>query len=599
MIACPNKSSIEWIAMVDKLGEFEAYRAYMKKGDLLSKEELNTQYSTGEGVKFLEQDGTVSVRTIEAIPELNIGVNNKAVVSAVTSKIINTLQERTGVDYEIINGDTAIDLTKNTANPWSGEKAFFVGGKVYLLEGAFNADDAIHEFVHPLVRAIKNENRILFNSLAAEAMADTEIATTVEELYGEEEQDLKLEEAVVRAIQKGVSAEDFQNKGFLQKVLYAIKQLFRSVFGNKVKIDKLSLNTKLADLAEMLKSESFEINTDSISEEEYVAYLRANDLKLKQQLENVQTDALVQVVEDTFEMVSSQIRSINRNSKQKFIKELLAEEGGRGLLQGVRESLKTVAGLESVIEDAKSDAEITARRATQFVVALRKIEAMMELIGNEVEELSALDTQEAFQKIHYLDRLISSWDKLLEHASDILSEGGLKPNSDISKLMSSIRGSVERSQKDIVNVYLESSADMLWDTLKLVAENITSTLQNELKRAVDANASASKIKKIKEDIDKFSFDRAKIRSVLKGEMGDTNAFSAFLESYINSPDLVVGGFAKYLKDNLTDVQVKAQSKVNEMGLKIMPILEAAGYDANNPGKLMKVLTFVDKKARLS
>lgn len=599
MIACPNKSSAEWIAMVDRLGEFEAYRAYMRKGDLLSKEELSSQYSTGEGIKFLEKDGTVSIRKVEAVPELNIGTDNKAVVSATTAKILDKLQEKLAVDYEIINGDAAIELTKNTSNPWSGEKAFFVGGKVYLLESAFGADDVIHEFIHPLVRAIKNENRVLFDRLAAEALADTEIATTLEELYGEEQQDLKAEEAIVRAVQKGVSSQDFQNKdGFLQKVIYAIKQLFRNVFGRKIKIDKLSLNTKISDLAEMLKSESFEINTDSISEEEYVAYLRANDLKLKEQLEKVQTDALVQVVEDTFQMVTSQIRSINRNSKQKFIKEILSEEGGRGYLQGVRESLRTVAGLESVIEDAKTDAEITGRRATQFVVALRKIEAMMELINNEVDELSTLDTQEAFQKIHYLDNLISSWDKLLEHASDLLSQGGLKPNSELSKLISSIRGSVERSQKNIVNVYVEASADMLWDTLKLVSENITSTLKKELERATSSNAPAAKIKKIKEDIEKFSFDRAKIRAMLKGELGDTNAFSAFLESYINNPDLVVGGFAKYLKDNLTDVQIKTQARVNEMGMKIMPVLESAGYNANNPAELMRVLTFVDKKARI-
>lgn len=600
MIACPNKSSKEWIAMVDKLGEFESYRAYARKGDLLTKEELDLAYLPGQGVRFLEANGVVGTTTVQAIPELNIGADRKAVVSATTIKLLDNLREKLGVDYEIIGGDTAIELTKNTTNPWSGEKAFFIGGKVYLLEGAFGAEDALHEFIHPLVRAIKNENRALFDRLAAEAFADTEVATTVEELYGEDLEDIKSEEAIVRAVQKSVRVENFQSKeGFVQKVLYAIKQMFRKLFGRNVKVERLSLDTKIADLAEMLKSESFQIDTDSISEEEYVAYLRANDLKIKEELEKVTNDALVQTVEDTFQMVTSQIRSINRNSKQKFIKELLAEEGGRGLLQGVRDSLKSVAGLDSVIEDAKTDAEVTSRRATQFVIALRKVEAMMKLIDSEIAELSKLDTQESFQKIHYLDNLTNSWNQLLTHASDILNDGGLKSTSELAGLIDTIKGLVERSQKNIVNVYTEASADMLWDTLKLVSENITNKLQGELRKAIDAKAPASKIKKIKSDIEKFSFDRNKIKAVLQGREGDTNAFSAFLESYINNPDVVVGGFAKYLKDNLTDVQIKAQSRVNEMGTQLESVLKAAGYNANNPGELMKLLTFVDKKSRVN
>lgn len=600
MIACPNKSSNEWIAMVDKLGEFEAYRAYARKGDLLTKEELDLAYLPGQGVKFLQADGSVGITSIQAIPELNIGTNRKAVVSATTAKLLDILQEKLGVEYQIIGGDAAIELTKNTANPWSGEKAFFLGGKVYLLDGAFGAEDALHEFIHPLVRAIKNENRALFDRLAAEAIADTEIATTIEELYGQDVEDLKSEEAIVRAVQKSVSVEDFQSKeGFVQKVLFAIKQMFRKLFGRSVKIETLSLDTKIADLAEMLKSESFQIDTDSINEEEYVAYLRANDLKIKEELEKVSNDALVQTVEDTFQMVTSQIRSINRNSKQKFIKDLLAEEGGRGLLQGVRESLRSVAGLDSVIEDAKTDAEVTSRRATQFVIALRKVEAMMKLIDSEITELSKLDTQEAFQKIHYLDNLTNSWDQLLTHASDILSDGGLKSTSELAGVIDTVRGLVERSQKNIVKVYTEASADMLWDTLQLVSENITNRLQGELRKAIDSNAPASKIKKIKDDIEKFSFNRNKIKAVLEGREGDTNPFSAFLESYINNPDLVVGGFAKYLKDNFTDVQIKTQSRVNEIASELEPVLKAAGYNANNPAELMKMLTFIDKKSRIN
>lgn len=601
MIACPNKSSNEWIAMVDKLGEFEAYRAYARKGDLLTKEELDLAYLPGQSVKFLDKNNALTTITLQAIPELNIGTNRKAVVSATTAKLLDTLQEKLGVEYQVIGGDTAIELTRNTANPWSGEKAFFLGGKVYLLEGAFGAEDALHEFIHPLVRAIKNENRALFDRLAAEAIADTEIATTIEELYGQDVEDLKSEEAIVRAVQKSVSVEDFQSKeGFVQKVLFAIKQMFRKLFGRGVKIETLSLDTKIADLAEMLKSESFQIDTDFISEEEYVAYLRANDLKIKEDIvKNVSNDALIQTVQDTFQMVDSQIRSINRNSRQSFIKKLLTEESNSGILQGVRDSLKTVAGMDAVFEDVKDQSELIGRRATQFVIALRKIEAAMKLIDSEITELSKLDTQEAFQKISYLDKISDSWYKLLDHASDVLNEGGLKSTSELAALIDNAKGIIERSQKNIVKVYTEASADLLWGTLQSVSENIKKTFEKELDTAVKSNAPASRINKIKADMQKFTFDRSKIISLLRGRDGDTNAASAFLESYINSPDLIVGGFAKYLKDNYTDVLIKVQARTNQMKEELMEVLDNAGYNANNPAELMKILTFVDKKSRIN
>ena len=89
MIACPNKSSKEWIAMVDKLGEFESYRAYARKGDLLTKEELDFAYLPGQGIRFLEANGVVGTTTVQAIPELNIGADRKAVVSATTIKLLD------------------------------------------------------------------------------------------------------------------------------------------------------------------------------------------------------------------------------------------------------------------------------------------------------------------------------------------------------------------------------------------------------------------------------------------------------------------------------------------------------------------------------
>ena len=66
------------------------------------------------------------------------------------------------VPFEVVSSTEALELTKNATNPWSGEAAFFVGGKVYFLQDRMTTDLVLHEFAHPLVRAISKENATIF-----------------------------------------------------------------------------------------------------------------------------------------------------------------------------------------------------------------------------------------------------------------------------------------------------------------------------------------------------------------------------------------------------------------------------------------------------
>ena len=597
MIACPNKSSADWKRMVDKLGEYEAYKAFLAKGDLLTPEETDNRFNVGNIIKYAAPDKSVVEMYYEPTPSIDFNNINKVAGAKAVSGILKSFNERLGIDYSIITPQEAKEITANSNNPWSGEKAFFYGGKVYLLEGQFSTEDAIHEFAHPLVAALRLSNPVLFNNLAAEAMEDQSIAAIIESQYSDYPQEQKLEEALVRAITNLVKQDEIkQPRNFVQRLIYGIKQVLKSVFGQGINVSRLSLDTKIGDLAMMLTTENFDLDLEAISKEDYVSYIKDID-NLRKELIKVEKSALASSISNMYTLTQSQLSALSRNQKMRIVKDMLSDEANRGYLQGVKSDLKNVASLESIINDSVSEIEDVKRRSEQFIHAIYRIQAMTARINQEISKLKSDESQDAFQKVYYFDKIISSWQKVLTNAINELSEGGLPSDSSLAKEIAGIKNITDQTQNMISDIYKKSSSDLIWDTLKTMASNIASEYDKKIKDAEAAGAK-TRVKELKAEKEKYSFNKKKIEKMLSG-YGDTNPFSAFLESYINNPDLIVGGFTLFLKNNLLDVQVKVQTRVNQMSMILDPLLKAANYDPTNVTKFGSKITFVDKKVRIN
>jgi hypothetical protein len=597
MIACPNKNSPAWREMVDRLGEYEAYKAFLSKGDLLTIEEIESLFNDGDTVNYLHSSGEVIQTTYDKPAQIDFNNLNKSAGSSITKNILSSLSNRLGVEYSVISAADATEITNDSANPWSGEKAFFYGGKVYLLDGKFSAEDAVHEFIHPLVTALRLSNPTLFYNLASEAMGNDTIASIIEASYSDYKEEQKLEEALVRAIQNSVKIEEFQlPKNFIQRVIYGIKQVLKQIFGKGINVSNLSLDTTIVDLAKMLSSEEFSLDMEAISKEDYVSYVRDIE-NLRNELVGVEKSSLAEVIGDMYTLVSSQLSRLKRNSKMKIIKDILADEANRGYLQGVKADLKNVNSLESILNDSVKEVEDMKRRSQQFIYSLYRIKAMVSRINQELGSLQGKEDQETFDKVYYFDSIISSWNKVLNKASTYLVESGLPTNGLLAKEIDTISKNVERTQNMINDIYKDSTTDLLWESLKSMSENISAEYDKKIADAKKAGA-MSRVKEFEAEKKKFVFDKKKIRGMLSG-LGDANAMSSFFESYINNPDLIVGGFSLYLKNNLIDIQVKAQERVNDIKKSLVPLLEAAGYDPNNVAKFGKQITFRDKKVKIT
>lgn len=219
-------------------------------------------------------------------PSLNLADQNNARATEITRKLADRLAEQVNTPYRIVSEQEAKDLHAELGKELpTGAKAFYIGDTVYFLENNLNTKNALHEFSHPLVRAIFLNNRALFDKQYSAILSSPEgadIAQYVRDNYGLEETDpLFKEEIVVRALTEAALRKQqkiAQSSGFkkaIDNILYGIKQLLRKLFGQKVDVAKLDVDTTLDQLADMLvKGQQFKIDTELVNQDEAVAYLK-------------------------------------------------------------------------------------------------------------------------------------------------------------------------------------------------------------------------------------------------------------------------------------------------------------------------------------
>lgn len=580
MLACPNKNTQEWKDLVEIIGEREAYREYIRYGD------------TPKVTEVLD-------RAIPSEQEQKQDIGNTA-VRMMADQIANNL----GVPYEVIDAYSARQLTEKAKNPWNGENAFFFGGKVYLLEKGFTSDNVLHEFSHPLIAAIAVQNPTLFNKLYDEFIGTAEgdaVKSDVERLYTElEPADLEFKkEVLVRALSKEAQSTKEETplttsfKDFINKLLFAVKQMLRKVFGTSVKVEKLSKNTTLAQLADMLQGDKFSLDTSIISSEDFVDYIR-DISNFTDELNKVEYSSISTSVNRFYDVVTNHISRIRENKNYTEARKFLVDETGRGQLQALRDTLSH-SELDEKLKDLYDELTVEKKTTQALVHGIHRLDKMTADILTHIKELAHQDdSKEVITDIFYYDLLMRNWKDLINETIDRLADAGLGPNTEFSKLISGVKYNIDQTTRAINKIYAGSVDEVLYNSLKPLAEGIDDHYTKTLDRLKkDPIKNAKFIIKEQEMWDKLKLTRERVHDILIGQGGDTNAISAYLESYTNSPDPIIGGFAVYLKNAFNDVDAQTQRNMNEFVKEMTPLLDKAGYSRSNASKLMNQLVYAE------
>jgi hypothetical protein len=170
--------------------------------------------------------------------------------------LADSLSNRLGVNYEVINKEKAREILGSTYND---ESAFYYNNKVYFTE--YNKEDAIHEFAHPFVRGISKLNNPLFINIMNDIIDNhSYIYDEVKNLYPEYFKDgevinpLAHEEMAVRAITKLAQGniDSSTGKSVIQRLWDTILNFIEAITGISVK--NLKPTSTLKDLADLLTS---------------------------------------------------------------------------------------------------------------------------------------------------------------------------------------------------------------------------------------------------------------------------------------------------------------------------------------------------------
>lgn len=546
-----------------------------------------------------------------------------------------------GVKVDFITPEEAKALTENTNNPWKGQPGFFHGGKIYFIKGKLTHEVAFHEFSHPLIRSIAKLNPTLFNNLYQKSQStergraikdkvasENPGLTEADELFKEEVLVMSLTKAYIEDVQELPQDTGFTK--FIKDLMYAIKQAIRQVFGDKkIKISTLGPETSLISIMKMLKEgKVFDINTDLISQEDVAAYFTDGKVDHNKALEDITklaTDAnypeLLEKSTEIYNIITKAIQTISHNPKFKDVKNLLIDEFDRADLQEMATNMrKYTEHIKNKLNKVHDKAAFQKAHAEAMLNTLIRLQSVVNKINDELVKMqsSTDDERTKLFAASNFDYLLKFWSDFVDDFATVLADKNIT-NGELRLLVTDIKDKIELSRNKTVHFYGKGAKEILFDELKPIAARIDdqykTLIENLEKKGANPKVIDSWYKEYhglskkeqaqldalsakaewelslpelaqKESLIKRSFKGAKITKekfdrMFDGNLGDTNMFSHYLEGYMFNPDLVVGSFALYLKNNISNVLTNFQRDANTMVHELKPLLDRAGYTPRN------------------
>lgn len=509
------------------------------------------------------------------------------------NKFAQTISNSINTPYKFISSNEAIELTSKASNKWSGEKAFFFGDTVYFVGDSFTKDTVFHEFSHPLIRAIRKNNPVLFNNLYSK-VADTsegeQIINLVKDRYKDDfsqDSDYFKEEVLVRSMQQHFRDMLDAKKGSpgfvkaIQNFIYQIRQLIRKIFGSKIKAENLNVGTTITELADMLaEGTKFDLDTHMVNEDDVVAYAREQQEELET-LKSLEKGDIAVITKDFYDTVLNHLRKLRQGKNYGAMADILANEFEPTELAKIRQNLSLFQqDIQDKMDKLINNVTYSANLSEATVNSFYHLSGMTTKMEAHLDELRKNpNDKDGLQQMAYYQGLINDWRNFTAETKDALDKQGISTDNKLYKLVSKIQSDLERSTDYITNIRKRLVKDVVWSHLTGLAEYINE--QHEKGFLSD---------KAYEDL---KLTPEKIGFLLEGKLGDAHQLNSFIEGYMYSQDPIVAAAAKFINDNYADVITTAQSKLNDFANNIQNDLRAVGYDQTRPDSLGKILTFVD------
>jgi len=559
----------------------------------------------------------------------------------IAQKLGEKFSKAFGIQNQMITAEEAYDLLANTQTPYLGEAAFFFNNTVYFVDEALSLDSVLHEYGHPLIKGIAMQNPKLFQNLYNELSITPTGVSLIENVvlnypdleYGS---DRFKEEVLVNALEKiskkkieELTDTDSGFKAFIKKLIYAIKQVLRSLT-KKVNLEKLDGTTTLEQLADMMVNEDFVIESLVFDESDFAEFKRS--------LEEIVSDfntTPYKALQDAINKAYNEARYELDNLKKApaYLKKELQGKDGMLILKYIKDELakyQTVtdpleADVDNVILAMEDQQKQFRIRALALVNTINDIAVFVENIDKVLDNISTgtLMTQENLAKIQYYKDFLLRQEELIE---GIRKTVGLNKKNEFVTVLNQVLTNIRDIKNKVKNLEFKFVVDFFDLSTKDMAENVENKFKEVMKirmKGVDsaaveaftnkiislpANAKVtisaqdfpgneSLLPVIKQDIQNYlakRIAREQLEDYLEGKRGDIPYMAAMLTPYSSIDDPITGGFVRHMKEELGNSLSISLRQRDEIMNTLLPHLQKVGYNANNVGALGKKILFKDK-----
>lgn len=534
--------------------------------------------------------------------------NKAAVVSALQNMVSKMTIATGGVVNAVFLADEAeaIELTKNAKNPYRpGDKAFFYKGSVYFVTDLVNVNDVVHEFMHPILLQIKEENPELFENLYNELKNTPEGAHII---AGVKESPYSKEEALVQAFTKMYMAMDdtripsprpyaieendtlsIKFRKFAKKFLFLIKKAFRNVFGRKIKIEKLSPKTTIVELVDMINAgNQVEIKLNVVTDEDVVRY-QEDVSEFIDVLKDLDKNELITDIQNTMRFINDHYARLKSDENLVSLKAALTEDEGE-LYEKMKQIMGKTEAAAQILTGKAADVEATLK---SYVRTLLEIDKVQEIIVGQINNIMKQEGDQ--QTLAALDRyqgLVKGWQTRARDILRMLNRNveDFSTEHPLSQLLSKIQQEAKSIEERAIKYKTNVVANALMDVWEPMNRSLRERKEREIKRFKQGLEKArgqktidywnEKIKESEEYYENKILDKEKFIKYLTGEIAADGAgywMNSMLENYTGSVDPATGSFAVWLKNEMTNAQTNAQRLSNQFLEELAPHLEKLGY----------------------
>lgn len=317
-----------------------------------------------------------------------------------------------------------------------------------------------------------------------------------------------------------------------------------------------------------------------------------------EELQEVDKNVIVKSVDEFFHVISNHLKNLKQRKSYERLKKIFTNQ----------ENINKFSVLEDLLKQAdkaEEDIEGDRKRIRALAQGIVQMDFFMDLIIEDAKSLLK-DNSDSIENLHTIQAYLNTtndWNIFLSLSSQTFAIGNSKITKKIAEVREKINQLDSLIQKNDENAIVSVLQSVLIPSSKSFLQGKEKEIEKQkeiLKRQQERNADSNtlektkqKIKSLEQDIEKYDFEKSQnVLDFLKGKRGDASVFNTWAESWRDSSDPTISGFADFIKNQLDQANTRAYKWDLQYQKELAPLIKES--ERLNPASLNSKITFKDK-----